>query len=299
MSDIEQKKEQQLTALLQDAADEKPGAPEAFFEALLRAEVWVAQTTPAQADGTASGPHIIGQGNPEELGVITVSYEGHDCVPIFTEEAFVADWALKKVFTAKKPFKTLLWVLGEETWLYLNPNQEIGKEITAWEVKQMRKGADAIPDLVGALGDDGIPDMEVRSDSELYPKLKRKILPVLELCKNLDEAFMVAVKEDGSDTEKPMIGLKYNSKATSAEKNYIKEELRHVGTEDFADGSGSLLVVDDLGNSYSPNENIFSDSRPFYIAYKKEGPGQKIISSVTSLFRSKKETTSKSEDGKD
>ena len=93
------------------------------------------------------------------------------------------------------------------------------------------------------MSEQGVPDIEVKTHSDLYPELKRKIIPVLELCRNIEEAFIVSVKEDSSDDEKPMLGLKYSKNAPSSERLYIREELRNVGVEMFADGRGSLLVL--------------------------------------------------------
>lgn len=284
MTDSVDEKELKLAQLLMDAADEKPGASEAFYESLLESEVWVASISPKKPNN-AEQVAIVGEGSADEQGIISIDYEGNECIPIFTQESFVHDWALRGVFTAQKKFKNLIWTIGDETWMYLNPNQEVGKEITSWELGLLKQGGkDAIVDLAGALTEGGVPDIEVRSDSELYPKLKRKILPVLELCKNIEEAFMVAMKEDGTEDEKPMVGLRYSDKATSAEKSYIRDELKNVGVEMFADGRGTLLVVDDLGDANSSSENIFSDSTPFYIGAKELNTGQKIISSVKSIF---------------
>jgi len=276
--------ELELTRLLIDAADEKQGAIEAFYESLLESEVWVASTSPKKPNNPDQVP-IIGKGSAEEQGIISIDDEGNECIPIFTQESFVHDWALRGVFTAQKKFKNLIWTVGEDTWLYINPNQEVGKELTSWELGLLKQGGmDAIADLAGALNEGGMPDIEVRSDSNLYPKLKRKMLPVLELCKNIEEAFLVAVKEDGSEDEKPMVGLRYSEKASNEEKTYIRDELKNVGAEMFVDGRGTLLVMDDLGDTVSTSENIFSDSTPFFIGKKELNTGQKIISSVKSIF---------------
>ena len=66
------KENQELTLLLNDAADEKPGAASAFFEALLRATVFVPINESMKTNGTAASP---GKGAGAEQFAM-VDYDG-------------------------------------------------------------------------------------------------------------------------------------------------------------------------------------------------------------------------------
>ena len=182
----------ELTELLEDAADGLPGALEAFFCALLDAEVYV----PLAREGAQCQlPAVVGQSGAGDHGFVTVMQEGDECVPIFTEEAFVAEWAAQSIPVERKRFESLLWMISEDTWLYLNANQEVGKEITPWEIELLKKGRDAVPELAAAQSEHHPEEIEVNSDTAIYPELKRQLIAVLELVPELEEAFLVGIKQ--------------------------------------------------------------------------------------------------------
>lgn len=258
---------QKVTILLEAAAEGRPGAAEAFFEMLLESRVFVG-VDPAKAKATPADPMIIGEVKNEEHGLITVTYDAKECVPIFSEKAFLEKWAGVDLPVQEIEMKKLLWMIGEETWLYLNSNQEVGREITPWEIARLKQGVDAIPEIVAAENDNPLEDIEVRSDSELYPELKRELLPVLEIYPELQEAFIVAVKEGGSEMEKPLVGVKY-AKIPKAKRLYLNGEIEAL-LKDFMpeEHMAASVVIDDLGDPSSPNHSLFEDATPFYIATK-------------------------------
>lgn len=260
-----------LSKLLNDAADEKVGAAESFFELLLDSEVYI----PVQGQAEKNPANIeIGKAHVDSLGYLTLDYEGNECLPIFTEESYLHHWAKREIGVAKKDFKSLLWLLGDSLWLYIDPDQEIGKEITAWEVSMLKKGKEAIPDVVAALGDgEQSIDLEVDNDSDLYPELKRKLLPILELAKSLDEAFLISVKDDNSESKSAMLGLRY-AEDDKTQKQFIRDELNFL--------EANIIVVDNLGSG--PNDTLFEGARPFFIA-QKESKKSSFLSSISNLLK--------------
>lgn len=245
----------ELAKLLNQAADDKPGAAQSFFELLLESDVYI----PVQKDNKKSSePVEIGKAHVDQLGYLTVDYEGNECLPVFTEEDYLHHWAKREIGVAKKDFKSLLWLLGDSLWLYIDAEQEVGKEITAWEISMLKKGVEAVPDVVAALGgDEQAFDIEVDNSSSLYPELKRKLLPILELAKNLEEAFLISVKEDDSETDSAMLGLKYSTEDKN-QKQFIRDEINFL--------EYNIIVVDNLGSG--PNDTLFDEATPFYIAQK-------------------------------
>lgn len=267
--------ENELARLLGDAADEKPGAAEAFFELLLRSDVFV----PTEGQVELSKPSEIGKSHVDDMGFVTVSYEGQECLPIFTDPSFLFHWAERELSYSKHSFSSLLWLVGDSLWMYLDPNQEVGKELTSWEISLLRKGKDSIAEIVAATNENALLSVEIETGSDLYPGIKRKLLPVLELSKSLDEAFLIAVKEEGSENSKPTLGLKYG-KVADAERQYIREELRIVG-EDY-----SIVIIDDLG--VGSNDNLFAEATPFFIRQKlKQSPKKPIFDSISRVLKGK------------
>ena len=270
-----------LTDLLEDAADDKPGAREAFFDALLRTEVFVPLVPNRSTSDRAA---IIGDGQIESEGLQTIEYEGQQCLPIFTEKAFVEAWAEREIPCTKKSFSGLLWLVPEDAWMYLNPGQEIGKELTAWELSQLRIGAESIPDLVLALEEGSYGDLEIKNGEDLFDELKAKIRPTLELYPELEEAFLVGAREPGSELFKPMLGLSWG-KVNQAKKIYIKDELENIGSDFFSDPAMQMIVVDDLDKDASPHHRFFAETTPFYFAPRAPGAAEKLGFAVKNAGR--------------
>ncbi|MFN8392390.1 MAG: SseB family protein [Bdellovibrionota bacterium] len=266
---------QKLTQLLEDAADGKPGAAEKFFEALLQSDVYVPIDSDLTREKLPPGISLVGQGKEHftERKYVAVDYQGAETLPIFTEEAFIAAWSEREFGVDRQDFKTLLWLLGDDNWLYLNPSQEVGKEFTPWEIALLKKGAEAIPDLVAALNDDAQEEFTISSSSELYPELKEKLLPILTIYPELREAFLVSLREGEEGAEKPALGIKY-AEITEAKKLYLRSELENASSQ-FLPPDQQLFVVDDLGTPGSPNWKLFSDATPFYIAQAQSAAPKK------------------------
>ena len=258
--------EKELSRLLEDAAADKPGAAEAFFQAVMRNEVYVPVKVGSQAQNWSSGEiPKLGEGGLSALGFLTVQYEGGECLPIFTEEAFLTHWASREMPSIKKAFSSLIWLLGDSTWLYLNPNQEVGKEFTPWELQMMREGGEeAISELVAALNEEPLTEIEVRSGNDVFPEFRASLVSAVEIHPEIEEAFLVAVKEGGSEHERPMVGIRY-SKVTPTKRQYVKQEIEAIAEDHEAEGAVYVFVIDDLGEKNTPNTALFSEAVPFYI----------------------------------
>ena len=281
-----------LTGLLREAADGRSGAAEKFFEALLASEDFV----PVQGDKLPlpAGVSDIGTGvaHLKDYGFVLLHYQGAEVLPIFTEEEFVHEWSAEgPVGVERREFKTLLWLLGDEMWMYLNPSQEIGKELTPWEVKQLRDGVEAVPDLAAALREDSQDELTVNSSSDLYPEFKKKILPVLEIYPELQEAFLVEIKESEDDAEgRPALGIKYSG-ITEAKKIYLRGEIEET-SGDFLPRNKQLMLVDDLANPNCGDWRLFAEATPFYISSRPAPQPKK--SRVSRMFKGVKKILGKS-----
>ncbi len=292
----EEREPKELTKLLEDAAADKPGAAEAFFQTLLRSEVYVPVKPGSQAESWKGGAlPEVGEGGLSQFGFATVEYEGSECLPIFSEEEFVAHWAEREQGSVLKEFKSLIWIVGSDLWMYLNPNQEVGKEITSWELEAIREGGEeAIKDLVAALNDEPLADIEVRSANDLFPKLRQSLIGAVDIHPEIEEAFLVAVKEGGSEHERPMVGIRY-SKATKPKRDYVKNEIEETAKDFESEGAAYVFVIDDLGDKSSPNHALFDEATPFYIKPKVSGTLERAKAKLK-LVLGKGEEESQAED---
>jgi len=260
----------ELTTLLHQAADEVPGAAERFFAALLKSHVFVPLRA-GVANPKPANPIGEGKDHLEESGFATVDYEGTTTLPIFTEEPFVDQWIETSTNVSEQSFEKLLWLVGDETWLYINPSQDVGKEITPWEITQLRRGEGAIPDLVAALREDIDEEIIVETGSDQFDDLKVQLLPILQIYPDLTEAFLVTIRDSENGDPKPTLGVKYEG-ITEAKRVYIRAEIDNASQQHLPSNQ-QLFLIDDLGNPDSPNWKLFADAAPFYIAQKSIDKG--------------------------
>jgi hypothetical protein len=87
----------ELTLLLEHAADGKEGAVEAFFRRLLESKVYVPVQPGFEEAEMASGDvAVVGAVSAQDYGFVTIVHDGKECLPIFTEEDFVEQWAQRE-----------------------------------------------------------------------------------------------------------------------------------------------------------------------------------------------------------
>ena len=255
----------ELTAALAAAASGRPEAIKEFFRVLLSSTVVVPIKPAAPREQAA----VLGKTTAADLGLMIINYEGHKCLPIFSERAFAEFWLKERGSTTEKELKSLLWLIGEDTWMYLNPNQEVGKEISAWEVERLKQGTDAIDELTAAQEEDSsLDELELEHSPDGYEELKRKLIPILEIYPQLEEAFLIEIKEAGEGSRRPVLGIKYAGKISASKKEYVKNEILRVAEEYRKESEALLHVADDLADEKNVNEPLFREAMPFYLARK-------------------------------
>ncbi len=279
----------ELTVALLRAADGLPGALRDFYEALLRSRVWFPLRSIKKGEGRIER---VGDRRSEESDFVVAEFEGRRFVPIFSEPEFVGDWAEQDVTSSAKEFSSLLWLLDDETHFYLNAKQEVGKEITLWEIELLRRGLEAVPELVAEETEEIeiSEEVEVRSSSDLFPELKKQLLPVLEIYEELEEAFLISVKQSSGLPEVPMLGIRYAVIAPD-KREYVRSELENIARSHLGEAAGLLNIVDNLDSPICAHGEFFSDATPFYFSRatrKKPGAAASAIDALAGVFRKKK-----------
>ena len=252
-----------LSKVFELAATEESTALGVFFMTLLRSKVFV----PTGIRGKSEVP-LVGNLDTRDVGMVTTQYEGDPCVPIFSELEFLYSWMGYEAPYRAIDFSSLLWLVPKNHCLYINSGQEIGREITAWEIEMLKEGGEeAIAEIVLCCMDECSYGVEVNSDSRLFADFKRALIPIFEVYPELIEAFIVGVKEEGAKLERPVIGLRYKE-ATSEQKKYIKSEIERTAAELIPAEQGVLMIVDDLESDSCSAAAFFEDAKPCYIVCK-------------------------------
>jgi len=232
---------------------------EIFFKTLINSRLYI----PAKRHVPKNNP-ILGESSPESLPYLFVDYEEHSCIPVFSEEVFLTEWAEREIIITDEEFKTFIWRIPQNTWLYLNPNQEVGKEISPWEIELLKQGEDTIPDLVDGVIETEQEDIEIESPPDELMPLTVALVPVLEIYKELEEAYLLCIREVDSNSPRALVGIKYSSPLPEDKQNYIRKELERTAEEHLIRPFTGIFVVDDLGLENSMNQTLFLDAAPFY-----------------------------------
>lgn len=251
-------------SLTKAATSLDPNDLEAFFIDLLNYKVFIPVKAKLEKIQVTK---IIGESNTASLPYLFLNSQDQTLLPIFSEEEFLVSWAEREMATIEEKLTTLLWQLPPNTWLHLNPNQEIGKEFSPIEVELLKQGKKAIPDLIAIALEDEQEDYEIELPSDNLLKLQPALIPVLELYPELTEAFLLSIKESSSNTARALVGLKYSSDIQAEQKNYIRSEIERTAQEFLISPFTGVFIVDDLGNNKSPNQSLFLDFKPFYQKY--------------------------------
>ncbi len=236
-----------------------------FFTTLLESSVFI----PLRKESGAGSP-VLGEQTLESLPYLFVEYEEHKCIPLFSEEEFLHHWAEREMLVSEESFKSFIWTLPQNTWLYLNPNQEVGKEISPWEIELLKQGADAIPDLVEGVIETEQEDLAIEAPGEALMPLTKALLPVLEIYEELEEAYLLSIREADSQSPRALIGIRYSKKLPESKLSYIREELQNAAEEHLLKPYTGIFIVDDLGELNSISHNLFLDATPFYRRKKPE-----------------------------
>ncbi len=249
-----------LTESLEAAANEIPGAAAEFFRLLMKSTVFL----PVKSE-PKSGVPILGQLETRDLGFLTVLSDGEEILPIFSEADFVGDWADRELFYAECEFRKLIWLIGESTVFHLNPGQEVGKEISRWEIEKLRNGEAAIEEIVAELEGAGDEDLLVQPAGPEFDPFRKKLLPILEIASELELAFLVLLSEEESARTSPALGVKYSADISEERRAYFRAEFENCSRQSLPPEM-QLTIFDELDDETNPNWSIFEDASPFYLA---------------------------------
>jgi len=233
-----------LQELLAEAWEKKPGAARSFFEVLLESELFI-PLSPASIPKSPSGDKNLDVESFSRF--LTVEFEGHRTLPVFSEEQFVFNWAGEEIPTEKKSFKVIARLLSPETWLHIDANQQFGRELSPWEIEQLKLGPEAIAAVLQEGQESGEEELQVDSKPEGFEKFKERISIAAEAYSWVNE-LKVLIDEQASVKEEI--------------KERFKQEIKSLLEEYQYENA---IVVEESGASLDPHSSLIRDYNPFYI----------------------------------
>ena len=214
-----------------------------FYECLLDSEVFVP---------------MFG-GNP-----VLVAMGERMVAPVFSSIESFAFWVGEnesQIQADKKSFPVLLFLLNESAWLHLDPNHDVGKEFSPWEVSYLKQGKDAIDDLISEALAEADGELELVAADETLNAFQNAAMQALEVHAAVISAFCLQIRQSEQDEPAPVIGLKLEE-SVPINQDALHEELRALAQE-FYPPQVSLQICANVTDQ-GPLASLFLGAEPFY-----------------------------------
>lgn len=231
---------------IERASDGEAEAVASFFEILLECTLYVPKRF--QKAPLSNAPIY-----PNEfLDILGIQDGERVVVPVFTRENFVHDWSGQDFIVRSLRASDLFELMPDGWWIDLNPGSDVGKELSAWEVSELKLGREAIPSLVQELVADEVSqpiEIEFMSDQNKLP-------------------WMDVIVEFATSKEK-ILSLYFAREIRQT----IEKEISHVfliGIESAAESVEEMELLRDEIQALAEKELIGADPVRSYIGRSRD-----------------------------
>ncbi len=191
-------------------------------------------------------------------------------VPVFSSMEKVYEWTNSELNCKEIDGKTLCERMPEDWWIAVNPGSEYEKEISPWEIKQLKFGIDGLAIIIDELfGEEQIYAAEIKSMKEHeFVDLKNALKTKAKSNKLIKKLFLL--REIGTNLENDeqdklsnlLLGVEVKEGSEEKFEN-IKEELkRHAALKLIGQESVKIRIGTNTENSVMLG--IFKGEKPFY-----------------------------------
>ena len=276
MTDAEKNHNAALEAALVPALEGDREARRAFFTAFLSGPLFVPERT---QDTLLSHQPAY----PHDLVTVLGIQDGERVVvPVFSSADAVAAWFGKELKFKTWTGERLVGIAPDGWWLALNPGQEIEKEISPWEIQQLRSGAAAIDSILEELGDDGEkvvrPVELVTPAPDELPMLREKLVAFANTDERVRALYLLKERGkdlDDNDIDTILVGADVTSRSL-ADLDALRAALRN--TAELQMIGGDRLRVSVGAGIESLALGVFKSSTPFF---QRERPWWKRVLGLT------------------
>ena len=190
-----------LETLMQAASLGSLEAAARFFEELLEVELYVPHRF--QEQPLSDAPEYP---NPF-FNLLGVQADGRAVIPVFTSQDCLDDWAGMPLTVEKLSGMDLMNKVPEEWWVVLNPGQNLEKELSPWEIDQLR--GRNIAAIIAELEDveEQTPMSFVALPEDSEKELKTLLLDLVKELPSIEKIYLAQnvqldVEVEGDDSRK-------------------------------------------------------------------------------------------------
>jgi len=268
---------------------------EEFYKLLLESDLYAPMSPSGASSGEPKGGRRIISGDSDFL---YVAKETKTVVPVFSRDEFLDVWADSTSLPKNKfSFNAIIWQIAEDVWLHLNPGQEWGKEFSPWELSELRRGHDAIAEILPELDARQSAPLEAEIAGVEYEEFRKASITSFEIFTEVEEAFLVLRRSDEKDDWLPLIAI-FCESLSQDRRSMLGLELVELGSRHMPELVCDRLVVEICAfEEIKPHESLFEILRehfvPFYVAQKKFPIAKSKLSALASQLRKIKKWTRK------
>ena len=218
------------------------------------------------------------------LNILGVQDSDRVVVPVYSDPEGPLAWTGQTMRVRKLRGEKICELTPDEWWIALNPHEEIGKEFSPWEVKELKiGGSDAIPTLLqDSFQDEVLQPISVEAvkDGE-YPELLSSLTREAESRKDIAALYVLRERsEDLEGQERSSILLGIVTRTKDPERMREQKALFQSVAEKALIGGEGLKTFIGYNSNSSVELSIFRKAKA---TYELESG---FMSSLKNLFRS-------------
>jgi hypothetical protein len=193
-------------------------------------------------------------------------------VPMFSSPELIIDWCGNELSYRTLPGTRVFELMPEGWWITFNPGSELGKDLSPWEIDQLRGGAQNISAIVAEnLSDKDVETLKVDPvpEDELV-ELRNELRNGAANFDDIVALYLLketAVTGDGDGLETVLLGIELSTDGSEDESG-IEQHLRQIAERALI-GYGRLRVLCGRKERDALTLGLFKNVPPFYTGSEK------------------------------
>ncbi len=278
---IEQYQLQPIFQALDAASLGDRAAAQQFFELLLNSPLYVPERRQSQ-------PLSDSPAYPDELlNILGIQDKDRVVVPAFTSPELIQEWCGNELTYRELSGSKLLALLPDEWWLAINSGQVAQKELSPWEINELKLGQEGIPSVLAELFSESFAEslrlrpLEENESQELFAGLRKFASDHQQVKKAyllMEEEKLQDDLKDRTEARAFLLGLELSSDEN-------KQAISKLAEEALAPlliGGLPLKVLTATQNQKDPMFGFFQSTPPAYESSVSAENGSKTTDSNTS-----------------
>jgi hypothetical protein len=188
-------------------------------------------------------------------------------VPAFSSPDLIEEWCGNEMSYRALEGQRVFELMPEDWWISFNPGSELGKDLSPWEIDQLRGGEQNIDAVVAEnLVDDDIEALKVDPlEEDELPELRTALSEAAKSVSDVEALYLLketALTQEGDNIETVLLGIEIYENSSS-ETSEVEQTLRPVAEQGLI-GYGRLRVLCGKKGQDGFTLGIFKNIEPFY-----------------------------------